>query len=754
MQRYIYSGPGKRQSHSAAKDCSSAAGPGYNYRHPRRKITPSLRYLEGIAACELFLHYCKPILVHLPTSPMLRAGTLEFTCGSHSHYYTSPLLDIPSRTVSSIGDTVGSKMIPYTAPRQPYRYAMEMVPTTAGAELELELERALSEWDAFKQKQRSASSTSEPDSWDKPAFEWLDRLDSDMDERTSIKKYLALLRHLSKSFQALPLSLTVDDITLKDSWPVAGGGFAASLATGGRAEHKRAEQDSQVSPWMQNRDIISYLKDNPDHDLSVVGNILVDDNLHCCLADFGLTLVTPTSHITASFSSSVNGAIRWLAPEYIDFTGESAPQNHTSRDVYAFGCTILEPPFQGHPNDGSVIFKLMSGGRPARPVDVWCPDEIWNLTTSCWAQIAQDRPSATEIFDILAERINSRHPSPGTEEVISEVEHTETEMDNFVPSGGETDVEAPSQTPDTPSSAAAAPPRPTSSAAAAAAQLQEHPDRIPHDRPSTPLPPFILMQSSRTYQGFLPHTPHRIIYQNKTYPTASHLHEALKYLPAHPEIASIIRSCASLRDVRQVKAVNRRWVRSDWGKVFLKEMENVLELKFLQHPELRMLLTVLDGSGVEGDGGGKGREIIYRDERDTFWGDGGSGGDGENAFGEILRTVRDRLIAKDGERGTASLDSVPREKAATTLSQSNARVIAETVPLQSALSVQQQPIFPSYPSPRRSWTPLPPLSLLNLLWHTKDSSPTPHTVLCTKTKYTLLQPISTRPSNTFLHIQR
>ncbi|KIK68197.1 hypothetical protein GYMLUDRAFT_154415 [Collybiopsis luxurians FD-317 M1] len=43
----------------------------------------------------------------------------------------------------------------------------------------------------------------------------------------------------------------------------------------------------------------------------------------------------------------------------------------------------------------------MQGKRPARPQDVWCPDVIWDLTTRCWAQSAEDRLSATKICDIL-----------------------------------------------------------------------------------------------------------------------------------------------------------------------------------------------------------------------------------------------------------------------------------------------------------------------------------------------------------------
>ncbi|KAE9391221.1 kinase-like protein [Gymnopus androsaceus JB14] len=122
-----------------------------------------------------------------------------------------------------------------------------------------------------------------------------------------------------------------------------------------------------ISPWMENKNIITYLKNNPGHNrhnvLSEVAsglyylhsrdppilhgdirgaNILVTDDLHCCLADFGLSLIISDSRTlsNASTSGMTKGTIRWMAPELI-IPARRAP-NDTSRDVYAFGCTVLE----------------------------------------------------------------------------------------------------------------------------------------------------------------------------------------------------------------------------------------------------------------------------------------------------------------------------------------------------------------------------------------------------------------------------
>ncbi|KAH8832299.1 kinase-like domain-containing protein [Flagelloscypha sp. PMI_526] len=121
-----------------------------------------------------------------------------------------------------------------------------------------------------------------------------------------------------------------------------------------------------VSPWMRNGSVISFLKDNPTHDrLPFVNdiakglnylhsftppivhgdvrgaNILVQDDLTCCLADLGLALVSESQSFTASSNASAKGTIRWSAPEI--FTPDSFPNApKEKRDVFAFACTIVE----------------------------------------------------------------------------------------------------------------------------------------------------------------------------------------------------------------------------------------------------------------------------------------------------------------------------------------------------------------------------------------------------------------------------
>ncbi|KAE9390765.1 hypothetical protein BT96DRAFT_797939, partial [Gymnopus androsaceus JB14] len=178
-----------------------------------------------------------------------------------------------------------------------------------------------------------------------------------------------------------------------------------------------------ISPWMANKDIISYLKQNFKHsrhevvstafrsfeighrsglfylhsrDPPVVhGDIrrggyslfhlvtckilTLHRKLHRLRSSCCSHLVTAETTWSIATNKCSEGAIRWMAPELIiqDLPADSS-SSKTSRDVYAFGCTIVEilsmqPPFHDLRTDVAVIHGLIAGKRPSRPKDVWCP---------------------------------------------------------------------------------------------------------------------------------------------------------------------------------------------------------------------------------------------------------------------------------------------------------------------------------------------------------------------------------------------
>ncbi|ESK94318.1 hypothetical protein Moror_8183 [Moniliophthora roreri MCA 2997] len=197
-----------------------------------------------------------------------------------------------------------------------------------------------------------------------------------------------------------------------------------------------------ISPWYSNENIISYLKKNPEHDrLSAIydiaaglaylhshvpaivhgdikgANILVDNDLCCRLADFGLAAMTSESEqlFSSTTTGGPKGSFRWMAPELFK-TGDESPHfkgsSKSSRDMYAYGCTVLEiitgkAPF---PNllDPQVMLLVLSGKRPERPVDGWCPDNIWDVIERCWHTNPAHRPSAAVIHVFLEQLLASR----------------------------------------------------------------------------------------------------------------------------------------------------------------------------------------------------------------------------------------------------------------------------------------------------------------------------------------------------------
>ncbi|KAJ7578207.1 kinase-like domain-containing protein [Mycena floridula] len=165
-----------------------------------------------------------------------------------------------------------------------------------------------------------------------------------------------------------------------------------------------------VSPWISNGNLMEHLAQNPEfsrisavrdiaaamqylheHKPSIVHadirgtNVLVLDNLRCCLADFGLSAITESSGIHRQSS--------WFK------------LNQTPRDIYAFACTVLEiytgkHPFPEYRVDFKVGQEVSESRRPSRPPDVFS-DELWDLVEKCWRQDPAHRPSATDVVNSL-----------------------------------------------------------------------------------------------------------------------------------------------------------------------------------------------------------------------------------------------------------------------------------------------------------------------------------------------------------------
>ncbi|KAJ7815390.1 kinase-like domain-containing protein, partial [Mycena leptocephala] len=186
-----------------------------------------------------------------------------------------------------------------------------------------------------------------------------------------------------------------------------------------------------VSPWMENGNIMKFLeinkpatgvrlslildvalglqylhRENVIHgDLKAL-NILVTPSGKACIADFGVSSITHamTLLFTTSTANGRGGTARYQAPEL--FQGG---RNHFGSDVYAFACVCYEiisgtVPFAEFPNDMAVMFAVIGGKQPSRPMSctgTTVLDSLWELLNNCWEAKAEMRPTALQIVKQL-----------------------------------------------------------------------------------------------------------------------------------------------------------------------------------------------------------------------------------------------------------------------------------------------------------------------------------------------------------------
>ncbi|KAJ7075312.1 kinase-like domain-containing protein [Mycena crocata] len=187
-----------------------------------------------------------------------------------------------------------------------------------------------------------------------------------------------------------------------------------------------------VSPWMENGDIVAFLKKERYsidrvlsfildvalglqhlHEKDVVhgdlkpANILVTPSRRACITDFGLSSIvaaTSSFQYTHSSTRARGGTVRYQAPELL-----RGGHNHLGSDIYAFACVAYELstrtiPFSELRMDSAIIVPVLEGTRPSRPSSFSAAaayDGLWDLIERCWMQQTELRPTASQIVEIL-----------------------------------------------------------------------------------------------------------------------------------------------------------------------------------------------------------------------------------------------------------------------------------------------------------------------------------------------------------------
>ena len=164
-------------------------------------------------------------------------------------------------------------------------------------------------------------------------------------------------------------------------------------------------------------------------------NILIDQDGHARLADFGLlTIVSDHTNFMSSSSAPSGGTTRWMSPELLhpEQFGLDHGRPTKESDCYALGMVIYEVlagqvPFAPW-KDYIVTQKVVNGERPGRPEGVkglWFTDHLWRILCLCWEMDVRLRPRIEVVGECLEQVLNAWKPLPprvneGAEEDESE----------------------------------------------------------------------------------------------------------------------------------------------------------------------------------------------------------------------------------------------------------------------------------------------------------------------------------------------
>ncbi|EJD07094.1 kinase-like protein [Fomitiporia mediterranea MF3/22] len=196
---------------------------------------------------------------------------------------------------------------------------------------------------------------------------------------------------------------------------------------------------SLVSEWMENGNILEFVKSNRDCDINRLahgmaeglaylhangvihsdfksGNVLISSTYEALICDFGAAHVTQDAQ-AAGVSSTVTGArgsCRWLAYELLADSEQYQTATKES-DTWSFGMTLLEvltgdQPYSHLKRDGQVIVAITQKILPSPPTEgliIGTRSQLWEVCMSCWRWEPSHRPTMT----VIALRLGAVLPS-------------------------------------------------------------------------------------------------------------------------------------------------------------------------------------------------------------------------------------------------------------------------------------------------------------------------------------------------------
>ncbi|GJJ13664.1 hypothetical protein Clacol_007920 [Clathrus columnatus] len=137
-------------------------------------------------------------------------------------------------------------------------------------------------------------------------------------------------------------------------------------------------------------------------------NILVHDDGHACLTDFGLAQTRDEQMMALGrvvFTHETS--LPWSPPELLRPTSTKVFKTEKS-DVYSFACTTIEMmtlkrPYPHIFDPSTLVETICAGEHPERPQEPdWSPsDGLWKLIKSCWNGRAEGRPTIQRVIKEL-----------------------------------------------------------------------------------------------------------------------------------------------------------------------------------------------------------------------------------------------------------------------------------------------------------------------------------------------------------------
>jgi serine/threonine protein kinase len=162
--------------------------------------------------------------------------------------------------------------------------------------------------------------------------------------------------------------------------------------------------------------------------------VLIDADYTARLADFGYASLVgniPEALTYLQRSTASPGALRWIAPEQVQFDEETFNRT-TKSDIYSFGCVALQEssldsdgrsilislqilsgkrPWSEVRQDSVVVLRLAKGHKPGRPESPMLNDSHWNLIQHCWSPM-EERPAAVAIIPTIQQFLSYCPHSP------------------------------------------------------------------------------------------------------------------------------------------------------------------------------------------------------------------------------------------------------------------------------------------------------------------------------------------------------